>query len=120
VGLGPVARSSENTVSGPQGGAGQGGEGRSAPERWVDGEGEGKRWLIGVPRRWRNPIARRGDGGILQRLEEEGVVRARRGSGKRLLRVALTGSGENSAAQWQCSQWWLAPVQAAGRGGGGV
>jgi hypothetical protein len=52
---------------GPRGGAGQGGGGRSAPERWVDGEGEGKRWLIGVLRRWQNSVAGGGDGGILQR-----------------------------------------------------
>jgi hypothetical protein len=46
-------------------------------------------------------------------------VRACRGSGKRRPRAALTGGVESSAARQQCGRWWLAPVQAAGRGGEG-
>jgi hypothetical protein len=52
--------------------------------------------------------------------KKKGVVRLRRGSGKRQSRAALTGGGENNAAQRQCGRWRLASTQVAGRGGGGV
>jgi hypothetical protein len=87
----------------PRGGAGQGGGGRSAPERsMVAGEGGRWRWLDGVSRPWRSPSAEEDGGEVLQLEEESREVRDNLVEEKGGTRLELTVRGGGG---WQ--ERWL-------------